>query len=375
MRSNLRIKSYVMFAGLVCMIVYMTAICVFAQEVEIEGPACTFQVFSSPEEDAKFQTKEVQTFQLFGRAGEDLMLVRIAGEDGYGSYEYISKAEMQSKLPELDCDLFPNVDQTVSVGLGSVGGEVMLLQETLSSLGMLEGRVDSDYGYGTANAVKIFQKEHGLEETGEADVYTMMLITALYDGLEECVTVSVQYNSTEEKFPEIAGKTDADLEKYMDSYWHFRFDAFEDAGTIDPSVALGYFEIPSPDIDTISGSVSVQVLVKKDDASGRYTLTPAIVAETEGSYRPYLQGAYLTGDGIVCLEGGSSTSRIEGITLKETGFVPLTEEAIAMLRDDGVQGIRLVGKNTEYDLELDINKEKLTEVMEAIQQEAVQYVE
>ena len=53
--------------GSVC----LTAVPAFAQDVTIEGPACTFHVLSSLEEGAETEEKEVQAFQLFGRAGED----------------------------------------------------------------------------------------------------------------------------------------------------------------------------------------------------------------------------------------------------------------------------------------------------------------
>lgn len=368
------------FAGILTGTMFMTAclsacltaaVPVSAQEVTVRGSACSLQVMSSREEGAESETMELQSFQLFGRAGDDLMLIRIAGEDGYGPDVYVRQEELQSQLPKLDCDSFPDIDKMEPIEQGSTGEDVLMLQTVLASQGFTEGGFDGEYGQGTANSVLAFQGAHGLNATGIADVYTMMLITALNDGLEDSVKVSVgDYDTPEEKFPEIVGKTDADLTKFMDVTWQLNFDDIKDTGTIDPALTLGYFEVPSPDIDRITGIASIKEIVQKDEASDTYILTPAIVVETEGSYRPYLQGARLVSSesGSLHLEGGTSTGAIEGATLKETGYIPLTEEAIAMLREgaESIRAIRLLGKNTEYDLEIDIDKRALDEVMEAM---------
>ena len=249
---------------------------------------------------------------------------------------------------------------------GAQTQEMELQSFELFGLGLLTGGADGDYGAGTAGAVSAFQTAHGLEATGSADVYTMMLITAIHDGLEESVTAAAGgYDTPEEKFPQIAANTDADLSIYMDNLWRFHFDSFEDAGAIDPGVELGTFEVLVPEIDRIRGTASLKVQVSKDEATGMYTAVPAIVTETAGAYRPYMQGAYLTGGTNVKLDGGSSTGSIDGATLMETGCIPLTEEALSLLKEGGVTGIRLIGKNSEYDLSLNIDADRLAAAMQA----------
>ena len=47
--------------------------------------------------------------------------------------------------------------------------EAYLLQEKLIEMGYLTGKPDGEYGEGSEAAVKAYQKDHGLEETGVVD--------------------------------------------------------------------------------------------------------------------------------------------------------------------------------------------------------------
>lgn len=61
---------------------------------------------------------------------------------------------------------------------GSKGKAVKKLQKRLKTLGYLTGKVDGDYGKGTAKAVKAFQKKAGLPQTGVADDATQKALYA-----------------------------------------------------------------------------------------------------------------------------------------------------------------------------------------------------
>ena len=325
------------------------AIPAFAQDVTIVGPPCTFHVWSSLEEDAVETEKEVEHFQLFGRAGEDRMLIRTEEED-----EYILKEELQNLLPELDCDAYPQVEDVQTFSQGASGDSVKPLQQTLADLGYLSGKVDGDYGRGTAEAVRKFQEDHSLEVTGDADLYTMLLITAIGGGMEESLEViSKGYDSPAEKFPQIADKTEADLEAFMEPKWRFRFDVFTQTGTIDPSIKLGSFSVEEPAIDQIEGDLSLKVLVRKEEASGLFVLVPAIEVKTTGAYRPYIQGAVLAGEDVLELGDAEKTGKAEGVKLLETADISLTKEAVEMLKSGSVQSIRLLGKNISYDIDVE----------------------
>ena len=205
----------------------LTGIPAFAQEITIAGPPCTFTV-TVPKEDGttEEQEKEVEKFTIFGQSGEDRMLIRTDGGD-----EYVDKAALAEMLPELDLSLFPQVDTTTAVPRGTKGEAATALQNALTGLGFSVGAVDGDYGGGTAAAVQQFQEAHGLTGTGDADIYTMLLINGAAAGIPDSIEVSSKgYDSPEEKFPKIAGKTAADLNLFMEPKWRFSFDEIDDAG-------------------------------------------------------------------------------------------------------------------------------------------------
>jgi type VI secretion system secreted protein VgrG len=62
---------------------------------------------------------------------------------------------------ELELDALPEV------------AEVAGVQERLNLLNYFSGRVDGDLGPRTRNALKSFQRQHALDETGECDAATL----------------------------------------------------------------------------------------------------------------------------------------------------------------------------------------------------------
>ena len=332
-----------------------------AQDVTIAGSPCTLEIASAPSEDAQVRSEEVAAFRIFGRAGDDYMLIRTGDED-----EYVSQTQLQSLFPQLECARFPKVEDTAAVEPGASGDEVTALQQGLASLGYLDGGIDGAYGNGTAEAVRRFQQAQGLEATGSADLYTMLLLTAAANGLEESVEISSEaFASADDKFAQIAENTYADLELFMDPSWRFEFDDFEETGAIDPTLFLGSFAVASPEVDQIAGGVSVKVEVKKDDQTERFVLTPVLAVETEGAYRPEVTSAALSGENTVRIEGGTCTGEIEGVLLRESGEIPLTEEALAALGSGEVQRIRLLGNNTTFDINVSYDTEKMAAFTDA----------
>ena len=65
---------------------------------------------------------------------------------------------------------------------GSRGEEVALLQKNLNALGFPCGNADGKYGDQTAEAVKAFQKKHGLTVDGKAGPITLAAIQRALDG-------------------------------------------------------------------------------------------------------------------------------------------------------------------------------------------------
>ena len=332
-----------------------------AQEVKITGSPLSLNVIASPEEMGQVKQMEADQFEVLAQAGDDLMLIRVGEEEGY-----VSKEELKASLPRLDCDSFPKLEDVKAVTAGSPVEEVAVLQEALDELGLLSGGVDGLFGPGTAGSVSRFQEMHGLDVTGSADLYTMLAIEAAASGLKDTLEISnEQFASAEEKFSEIIDRTEADLEPFLESTWIFDYDAFEEEGAINPGLDLGMFAVSEPEVDQISGDLAVKVLAVKDPDMNIFTLIPAITVDTEGAYRPYLKELVLAGEKTLHLEGGVSSGEIKGIYLKENGYVPLTKEAMELLAGGSVKSVRVVGRNTEYDVDVEYDSEQMAAFMEA----------
>ena len=65
-------------------------------------------------------------------------------------------------------------------GIGDSGDRVLDIQNKLKKLGYLDGTVDGIYGGLTANAVKAFQGDQGISETGEIDEGTLDALSQAY---------------------------------------------------------------------------------------------------------------------------------------------------------------------------------------------------
>ena len=387
MRKNFRS----VFTCTLCGVMTLTAIPVFAQDIIVTEPTDTFTVYTSLDKDALEAEIETEHFRIFGQAGEDQDMMLIQLLDGAvefdiksdndteekedkkekedkeeAEYVYAEKEELQSVLPMLDCDQFPVVEEVDPINPGTRGDSVEALQEALDSLGLLEGKIDLAYGEKTRIAVQKFQEERGLEATGQADLYTMLLITQINDGIEEEIDLSANAEqSPEDKFEAIFDKTDADLEPFMEKEWRFRYDEFEESGFIDPSIGLGSFEVEEPAIDQIKGELAIKVVIKKDSDTNTFTLVPAITVETEGAYRPFVKGIVLVGDDTIRIEDGTGTGEVDGVILKESAYIPLTMEAMELLETGSVHDVRLLGQNTNYDIEVEAKATQLEPFMDA----------
>ncbi|MBR2287827.1 MAG: peptidoglycan-binding protein, partial [Clostridia bacterium] len=74
--------------------------------------------------------------------------------------------------------------KTAAGGLeyGDRGDEVLRLQQALDTLGYKVGKVDGSFGAYTENALRAFQKAHGLSVDGIAGTKTREAIYALAEG-------------------------------------------------------------------------------------------------------------------------------------------------------------------------------------------------
>lgn len=71
-------------------------------------------------------------------------------------------------------DLFPAIPG--EIGVGATGDDVVRIQRRLSGLNFFNGTIDGSYGAMTQEAVRDFQKQHRLNQTGTADVDTLRVL-------------------------------------------------------------------------------------------------------------------------------------------------------------------------------------------------------
>jgi len=264
----------------------------------------------------------------------------------------VALSELTSKLPEIPLGAMPDGSGLSDVNNGANGETARDIQQKLIDLGYLTGTADGLYGSGTAGAVKQFQEEHGLAGTGNADVNTQMVLAMAAAGAADVLETTYPTVLTpEDKFGDIMSLTDTDLSRYAGAEWMYSYDAFEKFGMLDPGIVIGTFADESSDINKISMTCSLKVVISENKKSGRLDVLPCLVVESTGAYRPYLQSAILASGGqTVQVTGGESKGGLSGVTMTETGYVLLTPEALALLQAGTLDSVRITGMNNSYDI-------------------------
>ena len=329
--------------------ILMTAVAANAMEVRISGEMCALTAGTTLGEDSQPVNVETMGFEVYGYMQGDLIAVN-TGE----AVVYVTREELEGKLPDIPTDRLPSAEGLAELTGGAHSEGVVKLQQNLIDTGYLEGTADGGYGPMTMNAVKKFQAEHRLAETGVADIYTQMVLQAAADGLPDVLeTTYPTVHSPEEKFAAIISKTDADLDRYMSSEWKFSYDELEKEGLLDPSVVLGTYDVTesAADIDKIAMTASLKIRLEEDGESGKVLFTPVLCVESRGAYRPYLKDVIFGIDGgAVKSEPGTSGGELEGASLKESGYVVLSDEMLEILASKTLKVLRVEGQNQSYDL-------------------------
>lgn len=83
-----------------------------------------------------------------------------------------------------------------SLKLGASGEAVRDLQKKLQALGFYKGNVDGDYGAGTEQAVKDFQKQYGLDADGKAGSKTLSILATAKSTKKPTPTPTPKYTPT-----------------------------------------------------------------------------------------------------------------------------------------------------------------------------------
>ena len=353
---------------------------VLAQPVQITGDPVPLQVKSQPagetegaqegQEGAESPSSEGDTtikllqFDVLGLTDNDTVALKV--DD---SYVLVDRTDFQLQLPVIDLNSLPNATGWTDLTQGSSGAAVSTLQQNLISLGNLTGGADGAFGPGTAAGVSAFQTENGLAATGVADVYTQMAVQGAVDGTWKEVlqgTYPVVY-SPEEKFASIIDQVDQDLDPFLDPAWRFNYDRMAEDGTLDLGVSAGGYTQESPAIDRISLTASFKVLIRSLSGDGLLTLIPALVVDSTGAYRPYVTSAvFSSSDGLSKISGAVSSGKLDGITIAENSYIPLTADAIELLQESGNVNVVIEGANNTYEFALDVDQDQLSAFLDAV---------
>lgn len=328
----------------------LTALPVSAMNVKISGEACPLTAKATLEEAAETLNLETTEMEVYGYMKGDL----IAFTSG-ATLAFVDKGELADKLPDIPVDQLPSAEGLTDIVLGTKGENVIALQKALIKLGYLTGTADGSYGQGSMGAVKQFQTDHRIEPTGTATVYTQMAAQMLANGLPDVLeTTYPTVHSVEEKFAAIISRTDMDLSPYLDSKWKFSYDKFENRGTLDSSVVLGTYEnLEGADLDKISMTASLKIVISDNAESGMIDFLPVLAVDSEGAFRPYVQDViFVTKDSTMKSGQGVSSGELAGASLRESSYVPLSDEMLKALAGKKATEIRIEGKNQSFDIKV-----------------------
>ena len=348
---------------------------VLAAQVTVSGKAVPLPVrpaFTETAPAAEGETGETGTtvvklkkFTLYGLAGPDLVAV---GYDG-NNYGFVDRTEFQMLLPKIQLADLPALTSDAALAVGSGGTDVVSMQQQLINLGILAGIADGAYGNGTASAVRAFQEANGLAATGTADVITRLSIAASADGsLDQKIrTEYPAVFSVEDKFTLIMDDASASLDPFVNPEWNFTYDKMEGIGSIDNGVSAGTPAVDSPAIDQIVLNTAFKVVVKRNDTEGTVDIIPAMTIDSTGACRPYVQSVIFSAGNDICeIKDAVNTGGVDGITLYEHAYVPLTKEAVSFLTEHDAVTVRIKGRNNSYDYGMGVNRDSLIAFLTAV---------
>ena len=128
--------------------------------------------------DGRFEAETTEALKAFQRANG----LTADGIAGSGTQSKLESGRAVAADSGTDASGADSVGQTPSTGTlstlrsGSKGGEVLVLQQYLQSLGYLSTAPDGQFGSGTERAVKLFQEANGLTADGIAGPGTLSIL-------------------------------------------------------------------------------------------------------------------------------------------------------------------------------------------------------
>lgn len=293
---------------------------------------------------------DVQDFHLLGATEDDSLLIFADG--AYYEVDTEDMPEVIRQVGEGRIEALGNVENFETVGRNSKGDGAKALQEALIALGYLTGSADGQFGGKSTSAVSAFQRDMGLEETGEADALLQLLIAS---AREDVVNIVTDYDPAARYAP-LAGKTQANLAAVAEYGLVLNLDDISGEGTLGNDAVVELDASGEADIDNCVFELEFALLVGHAD-DGSVTVTPGVQLRCESVRRPVMQELLLKSGDLRCtLPVGDLKTSLSGVKSVETGVAVLDADALQLLANAAEAGelkFRIGGKYNAFDGEVD----------------------
>ena len=265
----------------------------------------------------------------------------------------VEDAKMDKLIGALYPENVPLLNGQEPLGRGDARvNEVAQLQRDLFALGYLQSSVDGDYGVGTENAVKAFQADAGLEQTGQADEVVCLLLRSLR---EETVQLEGEIDP-QVMFAPIAGRTNVDIQPVIESGLTLVYDDMTDVGFISDGKAIEYDASGEADLDKHLLTIRFGLLTR-EDGEGQLEVLPVAKISCLCVRRPGLASVILkSGDLRGNAAVGDLRMSLDGIYTVEQGLVVLNAQmvdALANAEEAGELKLRIEGTYLSFDVQVD----------------------
>ena len=274
---------------------------------------------------------DIQDFQLLSWTDNGML---IFADGRYMTVDGESMLQVIEQVGEQRIFALPQVDGLETIGRGSDKEAVAALQQALIDAGYLNGAADGSFGGKSAGAVSAFQKDMGLNQTGEADPLTQLLLVS---AMEAPVNIVTDFDPAM-RYEPLVGKTTANLSAISQYGLELDLDDISGEGSLNNGSVIALDASGETDLDAYFFTLDFALFVTMDDVS-QATITPGIHLSCECVRRPIMEEIILkSGDLRATLPVRDLRNALSGPKAVETGTVKLDEGALKVLANAAETG-------------------------------------
>ena len=288
----------------------------------------------------------------------ELSSFHLLGTDESGNWIVFADGQFYSvnptSVPIADLGELPAISSYETVQKGDKGDAAKKLQQALIDAGYLEGTADGDFGKMSEEAVKAFQAENGLEQTGVADPILQMLLISMSQP-------EVEFSPEDYVSPyaALSEKIGMDLQALADSGLAIAYDEMKGELFISDGSAMSFDQSGESDLEkyVVTVQFGLDVTIAEN---GSVEKKPAVRVGCLSLQRPVITEVIVkSGDfrGTAAVEG--ATLSLDGIQILEEGKTALTEnmiEALCSAEENGELKVRVGGQYKSFDVQVSKNR-------------------